>query len=209
MSISTYSELKATMIKWLHRSDLDALVPDFIALAESGLNRVLSLCSMEQQEPLTLAAATRFVDTPASMLKPIAVWLETVARPKLTQTLPENLVVDINSGAPAVWAQDGTRLAFERQADQPYTVTLRYVKRLALSDAEPTNWLLANHPDVYLYAALLEAAPYMRDDQRQAVWDAKLKEAIFNLRNADNRIRAAAPLTTEIPTALGGMHWRG
>jgi hypothetical protein len=134
MSISTYSELKATMIKWLHRSDLDALVPDFIALAESGLNRVLNLCSMETQAPLTLAAASRFIDTPAGMVKPIALWLETVARPKLQQVLPENLVVDINSGAPAAWAIDGSRLAFDRQADQPYTVTLRYVKKLSLSD---------------------------------------------------------------------------
>lgn len=208
MSIGTYSELQATLIRWLHRSDLTDLVADFVTLAESGLNRLLTLCAMEQQDQLVMTPGARFVAAPSGMGKPIALWLETVNRPKLQPVLPENLRVDLNSGAPDQWAIDGSRLAFNRQADQPYTVSLRYVKKLALSDAAPTNWVLTNHPDVYLYAALLEAAPYMRDDQRQAAWQMRLNDSIQQLKNADNAIRAAAPLTTELPTAYSGMNWR-
>lgn len=208
MSIGTYSELQATLIRFLHRTDLNDLAADFIALAESGLNRLLTLCAMEQQDQLVMTPGSRFVTTPAGMGKPIALWLKTAARPKLLPVLPENLRIDLNSGAPDQWAVDGAQLAFNRQADQAYTVELRYMKKLALSDTSPTNWVLTNHPDVYLYAALLEAAPYMRDDQRQAAWQMRLNDSIQQLKNADNAIRASAPLVTDLPTASSGLNWR-
>jgi len=44
------------------------------------------------------------------------------------------------------------------------TGTLNYYARLpALSNAEPTNWLLEKFPEVYLYGALIEGAVYLRD----------------------------------------------
>lgn len=208
MSISTYSGLQAMVIRFLHRSDLNDLVADFITLAESGLNRVLTLCSMEQTDTLTLPAGSRFIDAPAGIRKPIALWAGSVTMPKLTMTLPENMLVSLVSGPPSQWAIDGERIAFNCPADQAYTVNFRYVKKLGLSDEAPTNWVLREHPDVYLYAALAEAAPYMRDDQRQAVWQAKLEAALVDMRHADNQTRAAAPLITEIPTALNGLSWR-
>ena len=40
----------------------------------------------------------------------------------------------------------------------------------ALSSSNTTNFVLTNHPDLYLYASLSEAAPYLGQDERLTVW---------------------------------------
>ena len=53
MSISTYNELKLTIIKWSNRSDIDLLVDDFIRLCEvdmfktTKIHETLELREME------------------------------------------------------------------------------------------------------------------------------------------------------------------
>lgn len=42
MAISTYAELKSAVADWLHRSDLDGVIPDFVALAEDRLRADLA-----------------------------------------------------------------------------------------------------------------------------------------------------------------------
>ena len=50
-------------------------------------------------------------------------------------------------------------------------VILTYYQKIpSLSDRQPSNWLYAKAPDLYLYSALLEAAPYLRDDDRMQMW---------------------------------------
>ncbi len=41
MAITTYSELKTALGNWLNRDDLTAVIPDFISLAETDINRKL------------------------------------------------------------------------------------------------------------------------------------------------------------------------
>lgn len=43
-----------------------------------------------------------------------------------------------------------------------------------LSEQNPTNWLLEEWDDVYLYAALVETAPFLREDERIPVWRSEL-----------------------------------
>jgi hypothetical protein len=46
-----------------------------------------------------------------------------------------------------------------------------------------TNWLLLAAPDIYLYGALLEAAPYLQNDDRIQTWGAGLATALDGLNN--------------------------
>ena len=39
MALSTYDELKASIADFLNRDDLTSVIPDFIKLAETGMNR--------------------------------------------------------------------------------------------------------------------------------------------------------------------------
>jgi hypothetical protein len=48
---------------------------------------------------------------------------------------------------------------------------------------KPTNWLLLNAPDLYLYGALTDSAPFIREDERIAVWKSLYEEKRDDLNN--------------------------
>lgn len=67
--------------------------------------------------------------------------------------------------------------------DAAYPITLAYVARIpALSDANPTNWVLQQAPQMYLYASLLEAEPFLANDARAALWGTAYQVALDGLR---------------------------
>ena len=55
MAITTYAELKTAVADWLNRSDLTAVIPSFIALAESHFNQEERL---RNQKSIVRATAT-------------------------------------------------------------------------------------------------------------------------------------------------------
>ena len=58
MSITNYSELQTAVAAWINRTDLTALLPDFITLAESKLNRRLR--TRYQETALTSQTITTY-----------------------------------------------------------------------------------------------------------------------------------------------------
>lgn len=204
MAFDTYANLQAEIISWLHRTDLAAKVPGFILLAEAAINRKLNITPKEIEVPLTLAPGSRFVVRPSDMGQPIALWNEdTQPREKLTATLPDSMNVDAGrSGAPRYWAIDGANIALDQKADRSYPLTFRYVRDTALSDANPTTELLQRAPDVYLYGALAQAAPHMRDDARVGMWETKFQQLLKDVHAEYARSRAIAALRTEVPVSF-------
>jgi hypothetical protein len=65
----------------------------------------------------------------------------------------------------------------------------------ALSDAEPTNWLLTNHPDIYLYAVLVWGGLFDPQGTDAAKYKTLLEEAIDELMWLDARLESQEPLT--------------
>ena len=94
---------------------------------------------------------------------------------------------------------DGATLAFDRPCDQAYGLTLRMLRAFSLSDAAPTNALLSDFPDIYLFATLSEAAPFLRDAELAAAYETKLNRAIDETNAKAARSRAARVLTTDLP----------
>ena len=47
-----------------------------------------------------------------------------------------------------------------------------------LSDDNPSNWVLETYPDIYIYGAMLQIAPFLHDDQRIPVWTQAYGEAV-------------------------------
>jgi hypothetical protein len=63
-----------------------------------------------------------------------------------------------------------------------YTTQMIYWRKVAaLSDSNVTNWLLEDHPDIYVYGSLVHSAPYLKDDNRLAMWQALLDQAVAEL----------------------------
>jgi hypothetical protein len=202
MPFSNYTELKAAVKGWLHR-DLAEQIPDFIALAETSINRIAQVRAMENEVPLALAAGARTIALPVGFMSPLAVWLVSTYRHELSPATPEELPVNSAPGRPTYWAIDGANLAFDRPFDQACTVTLRQRGSFKLSDAAPTNALLTKYPDVYLYGSLLQAAPWIRDLAMLQTWQAFYDRTVSEINKTESRARAAAPLRTELASLLG------
>jgi hypothetical protein len=62
-----------------------------------------------------------------------------------------------------------------------------YYKALPALSANSTNWLLTAHPDVYLYGSLMQAAPYLKNDERLAVWGSLYTASIADLNQSSDR----------------------
>jgi len=206
MAISTYSELQSAVTNWLRRgddSDLVTRAPELIALAEAQFNRDLKHRKMEATSDLTLSASVKTVALPTDYIEARALVLQTTPLVVLTYVTPTQL--DTNwaaggSGVPSEYSIIGSNIKVGITPDSGYTLEITYYQKIAaLSDSNTTNWLLTSHPDMYLYGALLQAAPYMSDDERVPVWGAFYDRAKEGIENDANRSAwSGGPLYTRV-----------
>jgi|CXWL01.1.fsa_nt_gi hypothetical protein len=211
MTITTYSELQTTIASWAHNTALTTQIPDFITLAEAAFNRILRLRTMESDNALTLTSGARTVSIPSGYIEPISLRLIISGEPYrvLTPRMPQELNINVASTAarrPEYWTINGTNIEFPNLADQTYSLTLRMVTAFSLSNASPTNWLLTNHPDLYLYGSMLQAAPYMVNDSRIPTWKLFYDAALKQVKDNAARSRSIASLITDLPTSRRGLY---
>src|SRR5512139_796982 len=88
MGISTYTDLLASVANWLHRSDLTAVIPDFVDICESNLNRDLRCSQMEASATLTVTAGT--ASLPADFLAVRTILTDASPPKALTYVQPED-----------------------------------------------------------------------------------------------------------------------
>jgi hypothetical protein len=98
----------------------------------------------------------------------------------------------IGVGKPEYFSIVGNQLEVIPSPDTEYSAELTYYAKItALSDANTSNWLLAYAPDLYLYGALLEATPYLKDDERLVVWGQLYIASMEDIVVADQRASVA------------------
>ena len=205
MPLSTYADLKAEVAAWLRRADLTAEIPGFIALAEAQMNRRLRVRPMTAR--LSQSWTDEYVDLPSDFLSERLVKVTSGGATRLLRYLtPEetDLGVAAAAGRPRFYSLYGGQLRLHPAPDAAYDAELVYLQALpALSDANPSNWLLAAHPDAYLYGALTQSAPYLRADERLQTWTALLTTVLADIETSD-RTGAAARLISDAPGARRG-----
>lgn len=70
--------------------------------------------------------------------------------------------------------------------DQPYPYEIAYIELVSLlSVANQTNWLTNYAPTALLYGTLLEATPYLKDDERIPTWKQYYDETIARMKAQD------------------------
>lgn len=188
MAISTYDDLRTAIISWSHRSgdsEFEALVPDFIRLAEARFNRVLRVSDMEEDFP-----STTLTDGAASLPAGFLSFKELRFDAATRYTLEPKSLEWIRS-------QDNTSSAdpraFAVTKDQvlvwPPTgpiIGTYYTEIPALADSS-TNWLLDSSPELYLFAALTESALWLQDDSRIPLWADKASTLLDMVQRTDDR----------------------
>ena len=192
MAITTYSELKTAIADWLNRSDLASAIPNFISLAEAQMSRQIRHRKMVTRATATMD--TPYFAVPADWKETIRFQLNTNPVTPLLYVTPEQLLEDSqgysSAGQPMFFTTIGQQFEVLPQPDGSYDAELLYYSKLpALSDEAPTNWLLTESPDIYLYGALAQSAPYLKEDERTGIWAGLYQKFVDDMMLADERAR--------------------
>ena len=193
MALTTYTELKASLADWLNRTDLTSAIADFISLAEAQMERQLRTRQMIVRATASFAAAAEYGTVPDDFLETKSIKLDTNPVTSLSFQTIEAMdqlsnTTYLSSGKPLYFTVVGNQFRLLPIPDGEYTFELVYYAKLTkLSSTVATNFLLTQAPDVYLYGALLQAAPYLQDDARISVWSSLYAAGLEQLQVADDR----------------------
>lgn len=175
MSVTNYGELKSSISDFLNRNDLTSVIPTFIDFAEAEFNRNLRVRQMVKRAEAPID--TRFSAVPADFIEakdlvivnvdPIQP-LEFITQQEMAQQRRDEYT---SASKPVSFTVVGGQFEFMPTPDTEYTLEMAYFAKIdALTDDADTNWLLTDYPDLYLYTSLMHSAPYLKDDERTAVW---------------------------------------
>ena len=194
MAISTYAELQTAVANWLDRDALTDRIPEFIALAEAKMNRRLRISLMENiSTAISTVGGQRDYSLPTGFNGMREFHLTTNPLTPLSYLTPEmmnRMWAGSTSGKPrafTLFSDGGTRkIKLGPAPDVVYTTSMLYLKKIDnLSVANPTETMLTENPDIYLYGALLEAEPFLMNDGRIQTWGSLLLEAAKALQERD------------------------
>lgn len=188
-----YGQLKAAIANRLGRTNLSAVIPDFIALGESRLYHGfrdidVSVPGLRLRAMLALETAS-LATLPADFLAVDRLSVPGAYAPRvLLYTTPEQFVSLPATSCPQRYTlMDGL---VKVEGGTPAAFTLSYYKRFATLAADAdTNWLLTNCPNVILYSALIEAYAHTKDDARIPTAGRMYAAAANALIDADNAER--------------------
>ena len=193
MAINSYSTLKTAVSNWLDRDDLTDRLPEFISLAESTFNRVLRIRAMETTVSDTTPSGSKEDALPTGYLQMREIHLTTSPVASLAYITPEimyRIRAGSTSGKPNAYTIVGDNILFGPTPDDAYTYSITYYKSFdALSDSTATNWLILNAPDLYLYGTLLQAEPFLMNDDRVPLWERGMRQVINDLQEQDDKDR--------------------
>ena len=199
MSITTYSDLQTAVGNWMQRSDLTTIIPDLIMLGEKRIFRDVRVRDMEAALSVTIASGVAALPVDFVELKHAYIDGSPI---KTLEIRPSDWVYNkfttrSSDAKPDVVAVEGSNLIFGPYPDSTYTVKGIYYKRLT-AVASSANALFTNNPDLYLFAALAEAEPYVKNDERVTLWEAKYKQIKDDI-NAETK-RSAFGGTLQVRT---------
>ena len=194
MAIGTYAELQTAVANWLDRDDLTLRIPEFIALAEAKMNRVLRISLMENiSTAISTVADKKDYDLPTGFTGMKEFHLTTDPLIPLSYITPEMMTrmwAGSAKGKPqafTLFSDAGVRkIKLGPTPDSVYTTSMLYLKKIdSLSVANPTETMLTENPDIYLYGALLEAEPFLMNDARVQLWGTMLQQVAKDLQDRD------------------------
>jgi len=182
-----YTSLKTELADFLARADLTSKVDTFIDFGEAWLNRELRLRAMQVAGDLTIDAQS--IALPTGYLEARRLYLDTSPKRVLEYFPPEDfyhIYAGSETGKPQLFTIEGDNILFAPSPDTTYTGKFLYYKPFtALDDTNTTNWLLTNHPDLYLAACIIAAEVFIMNDARVAMWRTFAIDTVKQLNDQD------------------------
>ena len=192
LAFDSYGDLTEAVQDWLDRADLSGSVQAMIALAEARMRRELKPLLMETSVTATASNGVVAIPTDCDIIRHI-----TYDGGDLNQASPQNGRQMPEGEEPRVFSLEANGIYLWPANDVSVTITYQ-PKLTSLSEANPTNWLLSEHPDVYFFGAMVFAEGYLANDNRasifKALWDEALEEVkVFLGRQRRVSLRMPSP----------------
>jgi hypothetical protein len=197
MSLANYGDLKTSVASWLGRADLTTPIPDFILLAHKQLMRDLRGNLRFQKRDAAFAVSAEYVPVPVDFLELVSAHLNTSPIQPL-EFMPAGSIAKYATGTdtPKYIALGGSTAGgaesfrFAPVPSGSNTATIEYVASLPFFPNDTaTNWILTDHPHLYLFGSLLAASAFIGDDARIGLWKAGYDEALAMVKSEGKRTR--------------------
>ena len=184
MALSTYTELKSTIANWLNRSDLTSeIAEDFIVLAEADFNSKLRIRQMHSQTTITIDSETE--STPTGFLQVRDFYIlsnnDKYALNYLSPAQMDSIKGTSMSGLPVAYTILGSTFRFTPRPADSYSGILNFYKKFdALSSTNTSNYILTDHPAIYLYGSLFHASNFLGgiDPNQSQQWSQMYQTAL-------------------------------
>jgi hypothetical protein len=184
MALTTYAELQDTILDYLDDSTLTARIPDFIRLFEVKAQRILRTSKSKE-----VATA----QTNGSGQAALPDDFRGFVRLTLADGTPLDFLTPDDAGKRNSYANNRKTYAYTIEGRtltivpaSSVSIVLYYYQTLpALSVANPSNWMLLENPDAYLYGSLAEAEAFGFNDARLATWRALASDSLAQVIGSD------------------------
>lgn len=204
-----YGELKEEVRSYLYnRKDLTLRIPQFITFGENTIFRRLRCRANEARFVTDLGLDKTGFPLPDDFIE--MKFLLVDGKPMERRSDIDYLArlnVDNAPGLPSWFARVLDEIKVWREADSDYAVEMIYWQDQAgdmTQDADSTPVLLFA-PDLYLYAALIEAMPFLVKDERIGTWQNMFEQGLAQVDNqtqeaeyAGSNVSVSSPYTDPI-----------
>ena len=191
MAMNTYALLNTALIEWLNRSGFTTLTDRTEDLIAMGQRRIHRTCDLNVMETVlaTFSQSTETKATPTGYLRTKSMSIQDGnTNHAINGTAYKNVLSAGRSGRPAYYAVIGSNFHYGPIPDQSYSIDLVYYAALdILSTSNTTNWIATNVPELLLFAALYEAAIWLKDDVRKQEFGARFEEIKKELLDSEDR----------------------
>ena len=193
-SVMTYDSLTENIQSYLERSDTATLekIPLFIMLAEQVIASEIKFLGNLTVNTSAMVAGQFTIDKPARWHKTVSmnVTVDGVRQPILLRKYeylreywPDQTATDI----PLYYADyDYTHWLVAPTPDIAYNFEVLYYERVQpLDSTNQTNWFTIYAPQALLYGSLLQAMPFLKNDERTPMWQAQYSAIMQTLKAED------------------------
>ncbi len=195
-SVMTYDSLVENIQSYLERSDAETLqkIPLFIMLAEQVIAAEIKFLGNLTVVESNMVIGQGIVDKPARWHKTVSMNISVagVKQPVLLRKyeyLREYWPNAALTSTPAYYSDyDYTHWLVAPTPDVAYSYEILYYERnQPLDSSNQTSWFTIYAPQALLYGTLLQAMPFLRNDDRIAMWQAQYDKIMGILKQEDTQ----------------------
>jgi len=193
-AVMTYDSLVSDIQEYLERDDAQtvAQIPRFIMLAEQVIASQIKFLGNLTVNQSNMVASQAVIDKPARWHKTVSMNVtvsgnRTPVLLRKYEYLREYAPDPTVTGVPAYYADyDYTHWLVAPTPADAYDFEVLYYERVQpLDSSNQTNWFTIYAPQALLYGSLLQAMPYLKNDERMGMWQQQYDLIINTLKNED------------------------